>query len=294
MIWEVIAVENKPSILLMIRQRYESLTDGEKRVADYVLAHSESIANMRTRDLAAASGVASSAVIRFCKNVGFSGFSEFKFNFSIETASAAEPYMLPVIKRKDGINEVFNKVFTSNINSMYETIQKLDMNQVGLAVDLLQGAKRIVLLGTGLSEAVAMDGAYHLMQIGCRVSCSTNGVTMRITALNLEKGDVAIGISHCGHTRDTVEAMRFAHHSGAATIAITSRKGSPLCEKADAVLAAHSDDILYPNDGAIVSARTSLICILDALFVSLACRDYDASISKIRKRNTLIYPDLRE
>ncbi len=78
----------------MIRQRYENLTGGEKRVADYVLTHSKSIAGMRTCDLAAASGVAGSAVIRFCKELGFTGYSEFKFNFSVETASTAEPFML--------------------------------------------------------------------------------------------------------------------------------------------------------------------------------------------------------
>lgn len=287
-------MESIPSILLMIRQKYPELTSGEKRVAEYVLSHSDTIVKMRIRDLAQACGVASSAVVRFCKEMGFSGYSEFRFNFSDETASAQEPFMLPVIKRGDGTSEVFNKVFTSNINSMYETIQQLDMAQVERAVALLKASKRIVLLGTGTSESVAIDGVFHLTQIGCPASCATNGVTMRTTALNLGKGETAIGISHCGHTRDTVESLHLAHRSGAATIAITSYKDSPLCEKADVVLTAHSDDILYPTDGAIISARTSHICILDALSVALACSNYDHSIAKIRQRNAIIFPSVRD
>ncbi|MDO4546780.1 MAG: MurR/RpiR family transcriptional regulator [Clostridia bacterium] len=287
-------MENIPSILLMIRQRYPDLTSGEKRVAEYVLTNSNAIVKMRIRDLAQACGVASSAVIRFCKEMGFSGYSEFRFNFSAETASAPEPFMLPVIKRGDGTSEIFNKVFTSNINSMYETIQHLDMKQVEKAVELLRSSSRIVLLGTGTSESVAIDGVYHLMQIGCSVSCATNGVTMRTVALNLTKGETAIGISHCGHTRDTVESLHLAHLSGAATIAITSYKDSPLCEKADVVLNVHSDDILCPTDSAIISARTSHICILDALSVSLASCNYDKSITKIHQRNTIIFPSVRD
>ncbi len=176
---------------------------------------------------------------------------------------------------------------------MYETIQHLDMTWRAARWTSCRAPGRSCCSARAL-RVVAIDGAFHLMQIGYRASCATNGVTMRIAALNLEKEDVAIGISHCGHTRDTVEAMRLAHHSGAATIAITSYENSPLCEKADVVLAVHSDDILYPTDGAIISARTSHICIRDALSVARACRNYDRSIAKIRSRNTLIFPSVRE
>ncbi len=286
-------MQKKTSILLLIRQRYQNLTGNEKRVADYILAHDESITKLHIHDLAVASGVAKSAVVRFCKAIGFTGYSDFKFNFA-ESKNTEEPFMLPVIKRGDHAKDIFNKIFTSNINSLYETMQRIDMNQVDHAVKLLLNARQILLLGTGSSESVVVNAAYHFHQFGYRVSTATSGVMMRTVALNMEKEDVAIGISYCGHTHDTVEALYLAHRSGAATIAITSYDDSTLCENADVVLYAPPGDIPYMTDDAVVSPRISHNCILDSLVITLACQRYDYSISKIRERNTIVFPSIRD
>lgn len=286
-------MENISSILLSIRQQYQNLTGSERRIAEYILNHSEEIAGMRIHELANASGVANSAVIRFCKSLGFSGFSEFKFNLTTEGAKAQETYMLPSIKHGDGITEIFNKIFVSNIHSLYATIQELDMECAAKAVEYMKNARQILLLGTGTSEPAVISAVYQLMQFGYSSVSATNGVTMRTAAMNLKKDDVAIGISYCGHTRDTVESLDLAHETGAACIAITSYKEAPLCQNADVVLYAPPENIPYMSDGAITSTRNSLICILDSLIIALACQDYHHSITKIQMRNTHIFPNVR-
>lgn len=286
-------MENIPSLLLTIRQQYENLTESEKRIAEYVLNHSDEIANMRIHELASATGVANSAVIRFCKSLGFSGYSEFKFSLTAENTRMPDTYMLPTIKHGDGITEIFNKIFVSNIHSLYATIQQLDMERAARAVDLMKNARQILLLGTGTSEPAVSGAVYQLMQFGYSSASATNGITMRTAAMNLNEGDVAIGISYCGHTRDTVESLDLAHQTGAACIALTSYEDAPLCRNADVVLYAPPENIPYMSDGAITSTRNSLVCILDSLIISLACQDYHHSIAKIQMRNTLIFPSVR-
>ena len=287
-------MEQKPSMLLMIRQRYQNLTYGEKRVADYILTHSDSISKMHIQDLAIAAGVANSAVVRFCKAIGLSGYAELKYKFLEETSKKEEPLLLPAIKRGDKAKDIFNKTFTSNINSLYETIRQIDMEQVDKAVSLLHKARHILLLGTGSSESVVTNAAYHIYQFGYQVTTAVSGVMMRTMALNLGPEDVGIGISYSGHTHDTVESLYVAHHSGAATIAVTSYTDSPLCESADIILYAPPGDIPYMTDDAVVASRTSHNCILDSLVITLACQDYDESISKIYARNTIIFPSIRD
>ena len=109
----------------------------------------------------------------------------------------------------------------------------------------------------------------------------------------MQPGEVAVGISYCGHTRDTVESLWLAHENGASTIALTGYPDSELCRNADFVLCAPPENIPYLADGAITSTRNSLICLLDALIIALACRDYDASIERIHRRNTHIFPHVR-
>ena len=201
--------------------------------------------------------------------------------------------MLPTIKHGDGITEIFNKIFVSNIHSLYATIQQLDMERAARAVDLMKNARQILLLGTGTSEPAVSGAVYQLMQFGYSSASATNGITMRTAAMNLNEGDVAIGISYCGHTRDTVESLDLAHQTGAACIALTSYEDAPLCRNADVVLYAPPENIPYMSDGAITSTRNSLVCILDSLIISLACQDYHHSIAKIQMRNTLIFPSVR-
>lgn len=287
-------MKNESSMLLLIRQNYSNLTKNEKSVADYVLTHSDTIDTMLIHDLAVASGVAKSAVVRFCKALGFSGYSEFKFNFSANTANSPDPTMLPVIKRGDTTKDIFNKIFTNSIDSLYRTIQQLDMDQTLRAVELLKNARHILLLGTGSSESVVVNAVYLFLQFGYQVASATSGVMMRTTAFNLKKEDIAIAISYSGHTHDTVSALHLAHRSGASTIAITSYDNSPLCKEADVVLYSPPGDVPYMTDHAIVCTRTSHICILDALIIALACSSYDDSILKLRARNAVVLPGIRD
>ena len=287
-------MESISSTQLLIRERYQTLTVSERRIADYVLSNGDRVGGMRVHDLAVVTDVTNSAVIRFCKALGFSGFSEFKYNFASDRASTSDVYMLPTIKHGDGVTDIFNKIFTSNIRSLYETIQNLDMEQATCAVDLMKKARKILWMGTGSSEMTAMHAVFHLMQFGYSTFYATNGVTMRTAALNLQKGDLAIGISYCGHTRDTVDSLAMARQSGANTIAVTSYKDAPLCRNADVVLYAPPENIPYMSDGALTSTRNSITCILDSLIITLACQNYDNSLAKIEARNSKVFPTVRE
>ena len=58
-----------------------------------------------------------------------------------------------------------------------------------------------------------------------------------------QPGDVVIGVSHQGRTRDTIELLRLARKFGATTIGITTVPNSPLAEVSDVSLAVLSPDV---------------------------------------------------
>ena len=61
-----------------IREHYPMLSNQEKRVADVLLADSSNARSMTVATLAAAADVSSTSVLRFCRSIGFKGFSDFK------------------------------------------------------------------------------------------------------------------------------------------------------------------------------------------------------------------------
>jgi DNA-binding MurR/RpiR family transcriptional regulator len=90
---------------------------------------------------------------------------------------------------------------------------------------------------------------------------------------------VAIAISHTGTTTDTVDALRAARESGATTIAITNFVPSPLTGCADLVLATAARETTF-RSGATAS-RIAQLAVIDCLFVGVAQRDYDRTVTAL-------------
>ena len=138
---------------------------------------------MTVKELAEHSGTVPSAVVRFCKSIGATGFSDFKICLSAglgKKASAAE--MLPV-GEGDEPKQVFSKVFASGINTLQDTLSMIDFSQTETIVRLLQKATRIVFFGVGTSSVIATDAQYRFAQLGIATSACTDILFMNVTAV---------------------------------------------------------------------------------------------------------------
>ena len=92
-----------------------------------------------------------------------------------------------------------------------------------------------------------------------------------------------MGISHSGMTRAVVDTMRAAKQAGAMTVALTSFEKSLLYKESDYSICVYADEKNYPVEA--VSARVAHLCVIDALMLTAASLDYDASIKHISLRN---------
>jgi len=273
-------------MLSEIHNRYDRLTDTERKIADTVLAAPQDAVKMTVKELAQHSNTVPSAVVRFCKSVGAKGFSNFKICLSAELGSKASATSMLPVSNGDSPQQVFEKVFSSGINTLQDTLSMIGFSQAETIIRLLQQATRVVFFGVGTSSVVATDAQYRFAQLGIATSACTDILFMNVTAANLKAGDVAVCISHSGSTKATVDAMRRAKKAGADTIAISSFAHSKLAMESHYQLIAFSDDKNYPVEA--VSARIAHICILDALMMSLASQNYETLKKHIEERNEVL------
>ena len=269
-----------------IHNCYDSLTDTEKKIADTVFSSPKDAVKMTVKELAERSGTVPSAVVRFCKSIGATGFSDFKICLSAELGGKVSATGMLPIGEGDDPQQVFRKVFASGINTLEDTLSMIDFSQAEAIVRLLQQATRVVFFGVGTSSVIATDAQYRFAQLGIATSACTDILFMNVTAANLKAGDVAVCISHSGSTKATVDAMRRAKKSGADTIAISSFAHSSLAKESNYKLIAFSDDKNYPVEA--VSARIAHMCIIDALMMSLASQNYEALKKHIEERNEVL------
>jgi DNA-binding MurR/RpiR family transcriptional regulator len=95
------------------------------------------------------------------------------------------------------------------------------------------------------------------------------------SAALLRPGDVALGVSHTGQTRETIEMLAEAGSSGATTVALTSFPRSPLAEVADIVLLHAMQATTFRPDA--LSGRHPQLVVLDLLYIAVAQRTHDRS-----------------
>ena len=80
---------------LFQHEQISRLNESELIVYNYVSSHLDEIAEMNIRELAAAAGVSTSSVMRFCNKTGCTGYTEFKYwlRQSLEQQPQANVYM---------------------------------------------------------------------------------------------------------------------------------------------------------------------------------------------------------
>lgn len=272
--------------LATIKTEYDNLTKKERQIADYILANHEKITTLPIAELAANAGVAKSAVIRFCRSIGFDGYSDFKMALSGELARNEKFNFTPYINSSDNPVEIMQKIFAANIKTLHDTIVGIDKQIYTDAIKAIGNAENIYIYGIGTSAGIVCDFHYRLMQLGFKAFCFTDTANMKVSTMNISSKDVAIGISHSGRTVATVDSLKLAKKKGAATICLTAYPNNCITNNCDYPLVIKTDEIQYPIEA--ISARIAHISVLDSIAISLSSRDIVKANERFSKTRELL------
>ena len=276
----------KTFCLLTIKNQYHTLTAAEQTIADYILQNSQEVIHMPIDALARNAGVAKSAIIRWCKSLGFDGYSDLKIALAMELSQHKKLNYNPYIDPQDDAGTILDKVFSANVKTLHDTSDKLNREVLQKAVDVLDKAGIIYIYAIGTSAGIANEFQYRLMQIGKTALCIQDVPTMKVSSLNIKEGDVAVGISHSGRTIATIEALQLAAAKGAETICITSYPKSEITKSSRLAIEIYSDEIDYPMEA--ISSRIAHLSVIDVLTIALSARNYDAALERARETHELV------
>jgi len=112
----------------------------------------------------------------------------------------------------------------------------VDLSDIGLSDEYLQGVERIMIVACGTSYHAGLVGRYAIgewarMPVGMDIASE-----FRYSNPVIGPGTLVIGITQSGETADTLAAMRLAKEAGAKVLAVTNIMGSQATRDADAVL----------------------------------------------------------
>ncbi len=142
------------SCTLRIKGSYHSLRESEKRVADYVLLGADDVLSKTLLEISAEIGVSEASIMRFCKQLGYSGYSELKLLLAKEAGERRSDGAKELdisIKKEDKYEDIPGKVIANTTKALYDTLKIFDYSQYIKAIKAILDSKRVVLFGVGNS-----------------------------------------------------------------------------------------------------------------------------------------------
>ncbi|UXN06493.1 MurR/RpiR family transcriptional regulator [Bartonella sp. HY761] len=268
-----------------IRMMMPLLTPLETRVVETVFSLRRFDDETPLKELSEEAGVSEAMVVKIAKKLGFAGYRDFRSAVS-EYNRLPTAEMHQELSPEDTSQQIVQKVFRTSIQALEETLAIIDIEAFDRAADLIYNARQRDFYGAGGSAQIARDVAHKFLRIGVRSSVYDDSHIMLMSASLLGHEDIAIGFSHSGNTVAVIEALQLARRNGARTIAITNYKSSPLAQQADVVLCSTAQG--SPLMGENAAARIAQLNILDAIFVAVAQRDYDAAERGLNKTRAAV------
>jgi len=257
-----------------IEQEYESLSKQLQAIARYVEKNRDHIGIEGIREFAQQCGVQPSAVVRFSKRFGFSGFSElqamFRENLSRQLASGSSytariRNAITSESHSPSHVEVAKDFLEQSIVGMQELQDSMDLSAFQNAVELLTKTDCVWIAASHRSFPIAAYLEYALQHTDKRVILVDTMSSMRMGQMHsVRKGDVMLAISFLPYAEETLVVARNAVERGAHLVAITDSGLSPLAQLANEALVAHE------NTSSGFRSLCSAMGLAQSLFVALA------------------------
>ena len=272
------------ALIQAIARDFESLSRQLKAIARHVEHHRSQLGIQSIQQVASLCDVQPSAVVRFAKHFGFTGFTALQKLFRDGLAQQISPIRNYQARIRQAIEsgardlssaEIAHALIGGGIAGMEELQRSLQEPAFEDSVKLLAEADSIWLMATRRSFAVSTYLAYALQHTDKRIHHITSSGSMQEGQLRgMRPEDVLIAVSFAPYAEETESIVRQAHERGACIIAITDSRLSPLARFATCSLLVQETSVFG------FRALTNSMAVAQSLFMALAYRlelDYQPS-----------------
>ena len=277
---KISAATSVEPLIRRISDEYEMLSKQLKIIARYIEQHKDHIGLDGIQHVAMQCGVQPSAVVRFAKHFGYSGYSEMQAIFREGISRQLAPSRTYQSRIRDIIasdkggkggfsnlssTEIASEFLAGSLAGMQELKSGIHAPSFKKAVDLLAASDCVWVAASRRSFPVAAYLDYALQHTDKRIGLVTGiGGMQQGQMRSVRQDDVMIAISFSPYAEETVSVAKLAVERGAKLIAITDSLMSPLAKLAQASL------IVQDNSTFGFRSLTSTMSMAQTLFIALA------------------------
>ena len=205
----------------------EEFTNSDEKIYQYLKHSLADISSYSIVEIADKADVSKSALLRFCKKIGYKGFAEFKYDISKYILSGAGDTKISA--SLDSILELYSR----QISSMADAFSS---NLLKHLTGLILSAKQIRIYGIHESGLSATYMSYRLSVLGIDSEAISNAASFHSKVSCAKQDDLNIFFSVSGANKQTAEAYHNAFTTDAKNILITSNAHTKGAKNFNAVL----------------------------------------------------------
>lgn len=244
----------------------KKLSKGHKKLVQYISTNYDKAAFMTASKLGEKVGVSESTVVRFATEMGFKGYPELQKELQqmIKSKLTAVQRM-EVSSNLIGEDNAIKKVLNGDIELIRDTLDIVSDSEFKKAVDMINNARKIYILGVRSSAALASFLYFYLNLVFENVVLvdTSSGSEMFEQMFRINEEDVCVAISFPRYSKQTINALHFISDRGTNIISITDSAVSPIAEFSNALLVAKSDIV------SVVDSLVAPLSLINALIVAL-------------------------
>ena len=263
-------------IIRWIRHHHESLSPSQKRVAQFLLEGGINVIHFTITEIAESVEVNSSTVVRTAQALGFEGFPELqsvlRSQFLNETKIAqrmqigAQSLIEDFAAHEEEDAHLLNTVLREELHNLLDLPSQVPTHIFDRAVDMLDVAGRVYIIGLGASFPLALHFGIMLRYIRPGTQVLTPGIDPIPAQMTpLKEGDLIFSLCFARYIRETLTVMDVGRQRGASVLTVTDSHVSPAAKRSDLAL-------IVPFRLRLFGNTVALFALLDALHGALSLR----------------------
>ncbi len=164
-------IGNELSIAQRISLRRPAMPQAIAKIADVITAHPTAPVELTITELADRAGTSAATVTRFCRAVGFDGYTQFRVGVAAESGrgDAGTTWRTDIaddIGQDDPADRVLLTLLGLHTRSMETTTSLLDLDDVQLVARAIAESRHVDIYGVGGSGVIADEFRGRLYRIG--------------------------------------------------------------------------------------------------------------------------------
>lgn len=272
------AENTKNELVLRMEDKYEKMSKGQRRLADYVRENYDKAVFLTAAKLGETVGVSESTVVRFAIQLGYKGYPEFqKALEELVRTKLNSIQRMEVTYGRISQSEILETVLNSDIEKIRQTLAVIDHRAFDLAIETILNARKIYVIGIRSCAPLASFFSFYLNLVCDNVTPVTTNSSSEIfeQLIRIGEEDVIIGISFPRYSMRTLKALEFASNRKAKVITLTDSIHSPMNLYSSCNLIARSDM------ASIVDSLVAPLSVVNSLIVALCMKKQGEVISTL-------------